>query len=145
MIGVLDANVIIDMVLSPFGPTTRRIQNLLLSGWTLYVPSFLQEELVKSLSTIAKRKRINEEEIIKYVRDLLSITEIIPLSTYLRYLPEALSLVHDPSDAPYVAAALHLHQTHPKTYLLTFNTKDFKVEELRKKGVIIVKPEDISL
>ena len=140
MIAVVDANVIYAMVIRPYGVTSQRIRELFLLGWTLYVPQYLHEELERTLSSIAKKKGLDPLLVKERVGDILQMFTTVPLEKYATFIPQSLSLVNDPTDAPYVALALHLTTHHNKVTILTYNTKDYKTEALSKLNIHIKPP-----
>jgi len=50
--------------------------------------------------------------------------------------------VNDVGDAPFVAAALLLKEKYKHVIILTWNVKDYREDELWKRGIAVSTPED---
>ncbi len=66
----------------------------------------------------------------------------MPDALYDDKLDAASGLVKDPSDRWFVALALKLAEKHGMAVILTYNRKDYKVEELMKRGVRVLTPAE---
>ncbi len=139
---ILDVNVVISALISPKGPTARLLLKLL--ERSVYVPDIALYELEKHFIDVVKRKTKNESFMLALLHIVLSGVKIIGEESYKNFLPQALSLVRDPADAPYVAAALHLAKTHKKTTILTFNKKDFCEEPFKEKNIHLLELKDLQ-
>ena len=138
---VVDLNVLLAAAIKK--GRTRNVLLSLAARYKLFVPDYLFQELASVLEDIARRKGIPKEELWDTIESLSKKLSVIRSEDLLPFLPKALTLVQDPSDAPYVATALHLTQTHPKTIILTFNKKDFNTKELEKQNILIIEPKEV--
>jgi putative PIN family toxin of toxin-antitoxin system len=98
---VLDTNVLVSGLVAEQGPSRRILDAWLESLYTLVTSPYLVEELIHVLSypRIAKRLRLDEEELAAILAALLSKAEVT--SGQLR-LP---GVTHDPKDDSIVACA----------------------------------------
>jgi len=58
-------------------------------------------------------------------------------------LKRAETLVSDPGDAPFVATAIKLRENFKHVIILTWNTRDYKEDQLEKEDIYIGTPEDL--
>ncbi len=133
---VVGANVLISALINPKGLNALVVFNLLRSH-SLYAPKVLIEEVRRYLSLIAKKRGASTDVVELLFKELTS--KIILMDPPANLLRKALLYVNDETDAPYVATAILAGQS---TYILTWNTKDYKTEALRsREGIIVVTPD----
>ena len=74
---------------------------------------------------------------------ILRLAIQVDMGSYEKYIEQARDLVNDPKDAPYVALALYLREQHKTVVILTYNKKDYKVDELVGNGIIVMTPREL--
>ena len=139
---VVDANVLISALIKPLGFTSRLLLKLA-TRTDLYLLDYAINEVERYLLLIARKRGVDQNLVRQHLKNLSNLFRFIKLESVKKHLPEALTLVHDPSDAPYVATALHLLQSHPSITILTFNKKDYKTKKLQNKNIHILPPPDL--
>jgi len=100
---VIDANIVIAALLSPDNVTN----NLLFSpGIECVSPEFIETELDKHFSEIAKRSTAPEKEMKAALELIFSQIQILPFSEYASWAQKAKGISPDPKDVEYFAVAL---------------------------------------
>ena len=137
---VIDANVFISSLIK-YGGYTFKILRASSNRFDSFVPSIIVHEVEKHLDLISKKSGLNRSEIALAFRILLNRVKMViedPTS-----LGEALKLVYDKKDAPYVAVALKLRKIYEEVAILTFNKQDYHLQKLKKKGIIVLEPKEV--
>ncbi len=136
---VIDANVVISSLIKPSGATAQILYKLMDLDVPLYVPSVLWKEIEANKDVILK-KNVHLvgilNEVLRRAKKFFTTQEVL-------LTKEALSLVLDEKDAMYVSLALYLRRTYSVVFVLTYNKKDFKVEELKEQNVFVLEPPEV--
>ena len=140
---VLDLNVLLAATLKPQGPTAAKLLTLYITGTALYTPDYVREEFQKVARELAEKKRVDKQQLVQAFQNLLNITRQARIEEYGHKLEAAKKLVSDPSDAPYAALALCLAEKHGRAVILTYNRRDYKLEELEKHNIKVLTPREI--
>lgn len=85
-----------------------------------------------------------ENFVLNHLSNFLSLFTVIQGEKVEPFLQESLAFVRDPTDAPYVALALHLSQTYPSVILLTYNLKDYKRKLLKARNIHVFHPNQLT-
>jgi len=141
---VIDLNVFLAAILKPEGPTAAKLLRLYTSGAKLYTPDYVREEFQSVISQVAEKKHLDPEDLTSAFQSILNLATQAKIQHYKGYLGEAGNLVNDPKDTPYVALALKLREDHARVFILTYNKKDYKSEELRERGIIVLTPRELQ-
>ena len=139
---VLDTNVVISSLIKP-GGFTRRVILLLEDQADLYAPKTLLEELTKKTEYLARKKRVSHNEQKHLFTLLFSSVRTIESDTIKPLIKAALKYVQDPDDAPFVALALYLRRIYENVIILTWNTSDYKRENLERLKIKVLTPRDV--
>ena len=139
---VLDTNIIISSLIKP-GGFTRRVILLLEDQADLYAPKALLEELAEKMEYLAQKKRVSPAEQRYLLTLLLSSIRTIESDAIKPLIREALRYVRDPDDAPFVALALYLQRMYEDVIILTWNTSDYKRENLERLKIKVLTPRDM--
>ena len=140
---VLDLNVLLASILKPKGPTAATLLTLYLRGEDLYIPDYVKEEFQSIIGELVERKGLNPETLKALFQMILRLTIQVNIGSYEKYIEQAGGLVNDPKDTPYVALALYLREQYETVVILTYNKKDYKVEELAGNGIIVMTPGEL--
>ena len=138
---VLDTNIIISSLIKP-GGFTRRVILFLEDQADLYAPRALLEELTKKTEYLARKKRISPAEQRHLLTLLLSNVRTIESDAIKPFIKAALKYARDPDDAPFVALALYLQRIYEDVIILTWNTSDYKRENLERVKIKVLTPRN---
>lgn len=110
MILVVEANIVFQALIKK-GFVFRLIKQLLKIGIKLHSPEFILDEIKKREERLLKYSRLTKVELKFLIRLLFNKIEIIPVSEYSKFMPEALAVFqHHSKDAPYFALTLSSHE-----------------------------------
>ncbi|MEB3860938.1 MAG: putative toxin-antitoxin system toxin component, PIN family [Desulfurococcales archaeon] len=139
---VLDTNIIISSLIKP-GGFTRRVILLLEDQADLYAPKALLEELTKKTEYLARKKRVSPAEQRHLLTLLLSSVRTIESDAIKPLIKAAMEYVRDPDDAPFVALAIYLQRVYEDVIILTWNTSDYKREDLEMLKIKVFTPREV--
>ncbi len=101
--------------------------------------------MFKHLTYVARKRGVPEDLVLNHLSNFLSLFKVIGGEKVKLFIQKSLTLVRDPTDAPYVALALYLIQTHPSATILTYNTRDYKQRPLRTLNIHVFHPNQLTL
>jgi predicted nucleic acid-binding protein len=126
----VDSDVIIAALLSPAGAS-----HLFLYGLNKPNQPFISTFSLKELNIVTKRLNIDQKILSKLVKKIFTIVKIN--QTFSEIIEKYSLYVFDRYDAHIVAGAVE----SKSRFLITYNTKDYKIEEIKRKfGILIFKP-----
>ena len=137
---VVDTNVLFSALLSE-DSLAKAILSILKSEKKikLLIPMKVFQEIDLHIGELSRKSRV-PIRVLKYSFEYLTDNfEKIDEGNLEKELKDGLRFVNDESDAPFVAIAL----INKPCYILTYNIRDFKREELKKEGIIIVSPNEM--
>ncbi len=141
---VLDTNIILASILKQ-GSYTRQVIIYItdILGIEAYTPEKTLQEIEGHLEELAKRKKIQIEELQAAIRILLLDVKIAERDLYKEYLARASDCVRDQADVDFAALALYLSNKFGKVILLTWNKKDYRDNCLKIHRVFVHTPSDL--
>lgn len=126
----VDSDVIIAALLSQEGAS-----HLFLFGIKKPIQPYISTVSLKELKIVTKRIKIEQKLLDKLVKKIFTIVKI--KETFSKIIDKYSSYVHDRYDAHIVAGAVE----SKSRFLITYNIKDYKIENIKRAfGIIIFKP-----
>lgn len=105
---VVDANIVFG-ALSKRGFTFEFIRSLSRTGFGLYSPEYISEEIDDKMEKLLLFSKLSRTELEFLIRQLFRRVEVVSKSRYKTFLPEAEKLLPEhPEDSPYLALAIAL-------------------------------------
>ncbi len=138
---VIDTNVIISSMIKEAG-YTRTILLILTASHPSYTPEYALREIEKYAGFLAERKNIPFSKQKALLKIVTGNIEIVKEGHYKEEIERARLYVNDPGDMDFVALAIKLQERYTEVVILTYNRKDYKVEELMKRGVRVLTPAE---
>lgn len=126
----VDSDVIIASLLSQNGAS-----HLFLYGIKKPIQPYISTFSLKELKTVIKRLKIDQKSLNHLVKKIFTIVKIN--QTFSKIIENYSFYVFDRYDSHIVAEAV----ASKSRFLITYNLKDYKTEEIKRKfGIIIFKP-----
>ena len=132
---VIDTNVIFSSLLKSEG-VTRLVLTLIKQreDVEIFVPKSIYKEIQKYRFEIARRAKISTRLLDLFIKTIFDKITVVDVEE--SFLKRAKNYVRDKSDIPFVAVCLKTKSN----FLLTFNTKDFKIDKLKRVGIQVLTP-----
>lgn len=143
---VFDANVIIAALISgKEGSINRTVVTLAPLIHPSYYPAVLKGEVMKEVPRIALKTGKGEEYVRSLFERIVSRLNLIDEGLLRPFTEESMSYVRDPSDSPYVAAALYIKRVlgFREVFIVTWNKKDFKCYDLAGLRIKVLTPKEL--
>lgn len=126
----VDSDVIISALLSQNGAS-----HLFLFGIKKPIQPYISTFSLKELKIVTKRLKIEQKLLDTVVNKIFTIVKI--KETFSKIIDTYSSYVYDPYDAHIVAGAIE----SKSRFLITYNMKDYRIENIKRDfGIIIYKP-----
>jgi predicted nucleic acid-binding protein len=138
---IIDTNVIISSMIKTTG-YTRTILLTLTATHPSYTPEHAIREIEKHSLFLAEKKNIPVTKQRALLKILTSNIKTISEDHYKEKTQEAKNYVKDPGDTDFVALALKLRENYREIAIITWNTKDYKKQKLRKAGIRVLTPSE---
>jgi len=136
---VIDTNIIISSMIKESG-YTRTILITLTEITPSYTPEHALKEIEKHAQFLAKRKGIPLHKQEALIKVLTSNIEVVGGDFYKDKLREAKQYVKDPGDIDFAALALKLRERYEHVSILTWNTRDYRVDLLEQLEIRVLTP-----
>ena len=104
---VVDANIIFSSLIKD--SITRKM--ILFEDLKLLTPEYFYIELQKHISSIQEKSKLSENSIELLIDVIMSNIDVVPLDEYVKYIPEAFSIMKDidEDDTAFLALAISLN------------------------------------
>jgi len=102
------------------------------------VPKVVNDEFKFNVGEIARKSKLDTNTVLMNFKKLLENVDQLNEYDLKTEIEEGLEYVNHDSDAPFVAVALK----QKPAYILTYNKKDYKADELKRLGISVVTPKE---
>jgi len=102
------------------------------------MPQTVVNEFRFHIGEIARKSKLTVRDVVTSFEKLLENVERINELELEEEIKEGMKYVKDENDTPFVAVALK----HKPSYILSYNKKDYKTEELKKLSILVVTPKE---
>jgi len=136
---ILDTNIILSSLVKEEG-FTQAVLAILLSqkDIKLYIPSIAKEEIKLHLPEISRKSNLPNRVITDVLNMIFDNIETVKEESFKNEIQKAFSLVTDENDSPFAGLAIK----KAPSFLLTYNKKHFKVQELENMNVLVFTPSE---
>ncbi len=136
---IVDTNVIFSSLISSEGPT--RIALVLIlnnSKVRSLAPDTIIHEINKHINLLERKAELPPNLLRLSIQGLISKIELVKEEDFKSEILESINLVNDEKDSPFAGLALKARPS----ILVTFNKKDYKVNELLEMDVKVLTPTE---
>ena len=102
------------------------------------IPSTVVKEFRLHIGEISRKSRLTINDVMNSFERLIDGAHQIDVTSIKEEATESMELVNDENDAPFVAVALK----YKPSFILTYNKKDYKINKLRRLGILVISPKE---
>ena len=137
---ILDTNIIFSSIAKKEGYTQAVLSILLPQKIIdLFAPSAIKTEINAHLPEISRKSGLSANIIREVIAIIFKYVKTVEEEKFKKEITEAFDFVYHKKDAPFAGLAMK----YSPSIILTYNKQDFKVEELKRKNVLVFEPKEL--